>query len=299
MTHRQLIWLGAALVLLLVIAFVAGVFDEDISTVDVPELSIPAEQVTEISISGPDLDVLARREEGAWRIAEPVAGPADSSAVMRFLESASAPELQSVVSRNPERYGRYGVDSTGYEVTLRWDDESRTMIVGERGPTVGTRFVRIGGVEAVYLASRDVIIPPDADSWRDRIIVDIPPEDVSEVRVEGPAASYRLRRQSGRWMIALDGDPIAADSSEVDRYLRRFSSLRSDGFVADTPPISATIYVVLLTLEDGRARSLQLIPDDGNYAVTVDDVPTVFRLNERRLQQIVPEAEQFTSAESS
>lgn len=294
MKQRQLIGLGAALVVLLGVSYLTGVFRSDISTVDVPDVDVPVDQVHTIRAEGAELDVSLTKDVDAWRLTEPIRSRADSVTVARVLEHLSTMGLQSVVTTNPDRYDRYGVDSAATTVTLEWDGGQWTVTIGDAGPGVGTTFVRLGDREPVYLSDGVVRIPENLDDWRHKTMLEIPSENVARVSVEGPDRSYVLERQDGAWMLEDDEQRMPVDSAAAARYLDRFGLVRADGFLASAPPSSDSTYTVRLDLHSGAERVLSLVPADGDYAATVDEDDTVYRLNGFRFSQYVPESSTFT-----
>lgn len=296
MKQRQLIWLGAALVILILVAFLAGTFDSEISTVKVPDVRIPADRVHGIRVERPDMRLALVRSDGLWRLTEPVDAPADSMDISRFLEDVSAMRLASVVSTSPERYGRYGVDSTGATVTLEWDGGARTFVVSNDGPSFDTNYIRLEDDASVYATVGGIRLPSDADAWRDETIVKVEPQSVATVSIEGPDLSYEIRREDTGWILAEGSTTTAADSASTMRYLSRFSPLSGNGFLEDAPAESDSTYRVRISLMDGAQRTLILSPSGtDDMAVTVDGGETVYRLRKLRLPQVTPEVSYFTS----
>lgn len=291
MTQQQLIWLGAALVALLGIAYLTGVFGSDMSTVEVPDVHIPAGEVASIRASGGDMLVSLSRENGSWRLTAPVTAPADSEVVARLLDDIESLALRSVVSTNPDRYGRYGVDSTATELTLEWPEGARSLFVGEGG--VGSSYVRLDGDDAVYQTAEPLRVPESVDDWRDKTIFDIPPERIARVSVVGPERFTVLEREGSSWSLMDAGAPMQADSAAIQRYLSRLHPLRADGFVDAAPPPSDSSFSVRFELESGTERRMEIIAHDDDYAVSVDGGEAVFRVRRHRLDQLVPEAASF------
>jgi len=299
MKQQHLVGLAAVLLLLVVVAWLVGVFDSDISTVDVPELRVPAAEVDEIVLNGPEIHLVARKSDGRWVIAEPIQGRADSAAVQRFVDGLASTEIRSVATRNAERYSRYGVDTTAHEISVRWRGETRKLIVGDTGPTTGTRFVRLEGDEPVYVAATNFRIPTNADEWRDRNVVEIAPEDVRQIRIERAADSFALDRTNGNWALAMKDMRSDADSAAVARYLARFDPLRADGFLEELPEaVEDSIITITISLDGSEDRTLRLAPIENGVAVTIDGDDTLYRLTTRRRDLLAPEANEFAIEEA-
>ncbi|MEX1055365.1 MAG: DUF4340 domain-containing protein, partial [Rhodothermales bacterium] len=201
MKHKQLLWLIAVLAVLLVVAFLSGVFDGDVSTVEVPEVNVPADRVTAIRLRTSEHDVRVEKQNSLWMLLEPISGRADSASISELLEDISSVEFASVVSRSRERYGRYGVDSSGSEVFLTWDGGEVAFVIGNRGPDNASNYVRMAGDERVFLTRSAVNVPTEIDRLRDKTIFVLDVAGVSEAIVNGPDKSYVLSREGERWAI--------------------------------------------------------------------------------------------------
>ncbi len=293
MKQRQLIWLGGALVLLLVIAYFTGVFDGEFSTLDVPHVEIPTEAVTSIEASGADLDVAIEKRNGTWFLTRPLDAAADSSTVAQVLDDLSALEFRNVVSTHPERHGRYGVDSAATELTVAWEGGSRVIVIGN--PNAGSNYVRLGGDAAVYRSGQRLRVPDSVDDWRDKTIIDLSPDQITKVSIVGPDRSVELERRTDLWTLTNAGEPMQADSAAMQRYLDRFHPMLADGFVDQAPMPSDSSTTIRFGLSSGAERRLELTPAEDDYAVLVDGGETVFRLRSFRLSQIAPEASSFES----
>ncbi|RMH61353.1 MAG: DUF4340 domain-containing protein [Bacteroidetes bacterium] len=290
MQQKQLVWLFGALVALLVLAFVTGVFDAEISTVDVPEVTIPTEAVTHIRIERADAPLELRREASGWHLTAPMAFPADSATVARLLDGLAELELESVVSTNPERYGRYGVDSTAQVLTLAWDGGEQRVVPGRQGPDFQSVYVRIGEDPRVFLARANLTVPEDLTRWRDKTVVEVPPAAVTEVQVRKGETAYTVRRGEG-WQIDEAGTTAPADSAAVERWLGRFAPMRAAGFFDDVPADSvrraAAHRITLVT--GGGTRTLALAERDEALALAVDGRDVTYRLGATQLNTFLPD----------
>lgn len=275
---------------LLVIAFLTGVFESNPSTVEVPALDVPGEDITSIRLLGPSVEIALERQADGWRVTQPVDAEADSAAVARLLETVGSLELQSVVSTSADRHGRYGVDSTAMTLELSWEGGETSLILGERAR--GARYVRVDGGEAVYRTAGRLDVPESADEWRDKTMVDLNPSDVSRVSIVGPDRSVVLSRNGGTWKLLDQGEPVPADSAAVQRYLDRFDPLRADGFAASSD--TAASYTVTVELATGTEHVIEFAQTDDGLAATVSGGSAIYQLRPFRLNQLAPGAGEFS-----
>ena len=291
MRQRQIIWLGGILAVLILIAFLTGVFGGDFSTVEVPELAIPAQDVTGIEAAAAGYTVELSRQDGGWRLTEPLDAAADSATVARLLEDIGDLDLRNVVSTNPERYGRYGVDSAATRLMLNWNGGSRTLLLGESAGS--SSYVRLGDDAAVYQTDRRLNLPGGVDDWRDKTIVDLASDRIARISIVGPNRFVVLERGDGTWRMMDAGEPMEADSVRVRRYLDRFNPFSADGFFETAPSPSDSSLTVRIETIGGRERRIELTPSGDDFAARVEGEDALFRIRGYRLSQLVPESSQF------
>jgi hypothetical protein len=236
MRQKQLMILLGGLVVLLVLALLTGVFDDDeFTTVEVPDVSIPTDEIDRVRLGLPADRVVLERGSGTWQLTEPTPAPADSAAVARLLEGLAAMELESVVSNNPGRYARYGVDSTGKTITADWGGEEHRLVVGNAGPDFQSVYVRLDDDPRVFLTRTRLEVPDAPDRWRDRVALRLPVQQVTRATVTLNEQPFAVR-YDGEWTLERAGSTAPADSNRVIQWLRRFGTLSADGFLDDVTP---------------------------------------------------------------
>ena len=289
MEKKTTIRLAVVVVLLLAIAYLAGAFDRDFTTLDVPELAIDADQIQQIEIAGGDQPMSFDLVNGQWRMAEPVAAKADSNRVARLVREVTSLSLASTASTNPERYDRYGVDSAASRVRVSGDDLNQTFVIGKAGPDFQSIFVRLGDDPNVYGTNGRISVDKDPDRWRDKTVVNLPVPDIERVTVRGDR-SFEVSYAQG-WQITEGGQTSPADSSAVVSWLRRFSPLRADGFVREIDPMAEegeTLELVFWSA-GGSTQSVSLQEHETYLHISHVDFDEVLRVSKGRKSSLVPE----------
>jgi hypothetical protein len=128
--------------------------------------------------------------------------PADSGQVRKLVLDLSALQVEEQKTTDPSLYSRLNVEtpssvqttSTGVDIDLH--GKTLGLIVGKTSGTNAV-YVRVAAQAASLLATPQ--LAPDADPrhWLDRSLLDISPDQVSEVRLEpqsGPA--YIVKRSA-------------------------------------------------------------------------------------------------------
>jgi hypothetical protein len=225
--------LVGALVTVTVVAWLAGAFDSDYTTGELPEWTFDRDLAARMTLTTSSDTVVVARSGDRWRMTAPVESAVDSTRVNRFLDELEELSFASVVSTNPERQAKFGVDSLGSAVVVQSGDDERRLIVGNSGPDYQTVYVRLGGDDRVLSTRGRVSVDATSDYWRDRTIMSVPGDAVMGVRVETADGSYGVSILSGRWMLEQAGASAIADSSAVARWIRRFAPLTGSRFATD------------------------------------------------------------------
>ena len=292
MQQKQTLVLGGTLVVLLIIAWISGVFDRNPSNVNVPELDLPTSEVTHISVTLPDITLTVEKQGMQWFMREPVDMPADSATIARFLNELEDLSLNNRATSNPNRYSIYGIDSTATTVSLTWSDGAEDIVISRQGRDYMSIYVKIGDNPNVYSTNGRVTVSQDLDRWRDRQILDLGTGTVMSARVTRPDDTYEVSLNSGVWMV--NGQP--GDSLQVTNWIRRFSPLSADGFFDDIPVqiLTDPSYRIDFSTSTNTTSSVQAMPAESAIAITSGGSQFTYRVYESRLNQLFPDPSSLT-----
>ncbi|MDE2956629.1 MAG: DUF4340 domain-containing protein [Bacteroidota bacterium] len=287
MSQKRLRLLAVTLVLLLGIAWLAGVFERNPSNIRVPHFELAADEVNSFTLALSADTLEFDRQAGIWYMRRPVSMLADSLTVSRFLSDLAEVTLNTRATSNPERYGIYGIDSTAATVTLQMTDESRQITFSQQGRDYSSIFVLLEEDPTVFSTNQRVTVTRDIGRWRDRRVMRTDPATMTSLRVFRPEGDYEVTRGQNSWLV--DGAP--ADSMQVTNWLRRFDPLNADGFFDDLPPqvLGDAAYRIEITSRAGT-NSLRGLPHESALALAAGGGQFTYRLFESRLDQLFPEA---------
>jgi hypothetical protein len=261
--------------------------------------------------------VRLRRADTTWVVAPTDTAatyPADTRAVNQLFATLPSLQVRAVATRQPDNHPRYGVDSTGTQVTLlgAGGETLGALIVGRtrvRRPQSQGRAQnpmqrmrrRRGGTPITYVRSPDrpdvysverslrSVTTRGVEDWRDRRLWAVDRTTIQRVDFAFPGdSSFTMRRAApddtanavGPSTWVSRGDTLSG--SEVSSTLRTLASPEADGFVEGTPPdaLGAPRYRIRLHLRDGSRRTLRLYaPVDGAYRAVAEGFGYVVRLN--------------------
>ncbi len=275
------------------VAWLAGAFDSDFSTLDPPRWQFEPKNVSAFSVYAPD-DTLAfeRDESGRWQMRLPIYGKADSAVVVRKLQDLSAIAVTSLATSNPDRYAKFGVDTSATRIVVTENGKENLVLVGSAAAQGSGSFVRLGGDPRVFVASPLLTVPLDPDRWRDRTIVSLPAARVSSVTVTGTQDDFAVTRRPSGWQIEPGVDGSAADSASVERWIARFSPLRGESFVESEDYSSAEpVGVLTFVLDTGASLSLDVRREDARLLIARPDDGVILSVSSGRQQSLLPSAE--------
>ncbi len=288
--QKQISRLLGLLVFLIVVAYATGVFEQAPSTVDVPEFIIDRSEIDRIVIEGDEASLEVNKSNGIWQMTGPIAWLADSVVISSFLRNLSDLRLETVVSRNPERYGRYGVDSTGSSITVGFGDDEQRFVVSGEGPDFSTIYLRLQGDERVFIARPRLLPPSNANLWRDKLIARVPSTSIDKIGVRTPDTSFSIESDESGWMLDADGETVQADSVAVVRWLQNFASLRSDGFLPIDTEIEGPTYILAFQLQSGETFNFHILERENDLALRYDREPgAVYKIYKSRQASLLPD----------
>ncbi|MFH5882794.1 DUF4340 domain-containing protein [Halalkalibaculum sp. DA3122] len=257
-------------------------------------VEVDTAMVDRIEIESPTQNrmISLQRENSSWMVgqsAEEVHYPADENAIKRAIEQLNALNIQAVATRDPQKYTRFKVDSTGTKVSL-YDDETllSSLIIG--APRIISRqqynnYVRPVEDEAVYAVDR--LLSPtfgkDLEGWRNKVVWELEDSQISRIDFLFPAdSSYSIQRAGTGNSWVSEGDTL--NSSSVSRITSNLGRLRADGFVKDQAPdqFGNERYAIQVQLQNGSRKTLRLKSLDGepsSYQAVATDFPYTFTLN--------------------
>ena len=201
-------------------------------------LSFERGAVTGLDVVTRDATIVVEPAEaaGRWRIARPVALPADRRVVDEFLDKLRNAQVKEFPAEAPRSLERFGLERP-LRVTVHTgqdkDRVSRSLLVGRHEPQKGVYAMR-PGESSVLLLPEDVWndLPKNVAVLRDKALVDFERGAATRVEVESPKGTVAVARKDDRWAIVAP-EPLPADQTEVSALVGRVLELRAQGFLTD------------------------------------------------------------------
>jgi Domain of unknown function (DUF4340) len=197
---------------------------------------------------------LAKEDGDQWRITAPEGLPADKDAVSSLLGSLSSLNADRVVEDKASDLKPYGLDDPSLTLNIASKDgKERKLMLGDDTPAGSDVYAMVAGDPRVFtIASYNkTSVDKALNDLRDKRLVTVQPDQVSRVVFTKKAQSIEFARTKDGWQI-LRPNPIRADSSAVDEFVRSVSGARMDlsgtdndraraGFAGAAPLASVTL----------------------------------------------------------
>ncbi len=226
-------------------------------------------KVSEITIARAGGETIRLVKSGVdWRMSEPMATAADTTAVESLLSSLEGLEVQDEAAPNAERLAEYGLTTPRLDLTVVADGPKQTLrlLLGEKLVDGSGVYAKRPDQPRVFTIASFVESALDKKAFdlRDRDFLKIKRDAVKTLAVVGPEGSYTLARdEKGEWIFRA---PLVTKAGRwaVDGLLGSIESLRMESVAAedakDLKPfgLDKPSRTLTLGLADGATRTLEI-----------------------------------------
>jgi hypothetical protein len=205
---------------------------------------VPAEKFDTIRIKrfeGRDDDavlenVVLKKKDGVWRMAEPVDYAITEGSATRMAEALGELKVIDVISENKENHANFEVDDRhGIEVTaLEGEKELAHLIVGKSKS--GMTFVRIPGKDEVYRIQgyHRTAFNKSVENLRDKSVTDVDLVDVKKITFANTDQELVLERT---------GEGSEAGISPVGAKIKNFDETKAKNLMRSAVKMNARAFV--------------------------------------------------------
>lgn len=202
--------------------------------------TFPPESVDalEVQVHGTNVARLERDDAG-WRLVAPYAAPADAAAVARLVDVATVLPLgdmrtEEELAELREDFTDFGLAGAG-EVQLRLHAGAAEaqVVFGARTASGKEVYARTVGLRNVFTLPVEALdaVPPDADGFRQRMLVSCPREEIAGIDLRAPGSPFvKLVRGRTAWTLVAPAE-APADAAAVTALADGLAGARVAGFV--------------------------------------------------------------------
>ena len=197
------------------------------------------EKLEGIVIQNGDDRIELRRQNGKWRLTEPVKDQADGAAVDNLIgdidtwrRDGTVPAKE--VTADKGRMNEFGLVQPKLRIRLIGPNAPPEILFGKDAALEGKMYVRLADSKDVIIAAQSVRtdISKKPDDFRDRKLTDLTTAQVTRTVLKSPAGEIELAKKNEHWEIVK---PLEArgDDQKVDDLLAQVTNARIQEFVAD------------------------------------------------------------------
>jgi len=283
------------------------IFDIPVFETQAIHLQAPSGEETD---GGSSLKVRLVRSNGGWKFEAPLSAEADGALVSKTLNRLASTKVLRFVEPEARDPSLHGLDSPSLRVTLRGNQRSQTLLLGNKDASgeQTAYFARLKNAPTVFTVQAAPFdeLRQAQESLRDRSVLSFDPDNVNAVEIEGGDRLIRLQRlETGGWQIISNGagesiDPLRADAGRIRELLASLQTLEASDFAVDDPAPSDLARlgfdsprraIRLLRSGDREPIELKLAhPNDENQRLfaQANQAKTIYEVPRRPTLEFVP-----------
>lgn len=179
-----------------------------------------------------------------WVLQRPIAYPAQAARIEALLAALErlTPIVPPLTARElrqrPGAEAEYGFQSPQASLVIQQDHYSRQLLLGALTAPGDQVFLRVVGVEAIYVVDAGLLklIPRTTNDWRAIAFVDLPPLAFDRLVITNAASVLEFQRHppAPLWRLTRPLQ-VRADNGRLAEALQQLQSLQVAQFVSDDP----------------------------------------------------------------
>lgn len=232
-------------------------------------LAVDRANVKEITLARQGAEEIRLVKQGdGWRLASPLAAPADGTEVDSLLSSIANLEIAEVVAESPGKLADFGLEPPKATLSLGLEgaSEPARLLLGDKAPDGTNLYAKLPAQGRVFVIPSHIESSFDKKPFdlRDRDVMHVKRDAVKTVEIQSPEGSYALSRDDkGEWAFTRPLSTRAGRWS-VDGLIGTIENLRMDSVAAeqakDLKPfgLDKPTRTLVIGLSDGGRRVLEV-----------------------------------------
>ncbi|HSQ00720.1 MAG TPA: DUF4340 domain-containing protein [Candidatus Dormibacteraeota bacterium] len=252
-------------------------------------LAVKADDVTGLTLTYGDHEIVLEQRDGAWRMTKPVEAAADELAVKNLVRAIAEAEVKKTIDDPPQDLLPFGLAPPFVTIAITTKDGAAVpaVKVGKTTAVSFSTYVQLADKPTVYLTPSSFRSGVDKQpkDLRDKTILAFNDNDITALTLRGDGgAAVELARKNGEWWIEQPAS-YRADNNAVRALLSTIRNLRATDFANDNPaPADLATYGLAppqreLVLRAGADKTITLDvgkPTDQGLYVKSGERPTAF-----------------------
>jgi len=194
------------------------------------------DKVRQLTLQSPKGRFNFVKEDGEWKLTEPIETKAERSSVDGMLNKLDFGRIKSVVSETADKAAKYGLTRPAYRIELFSGAEKARSGVSFSKPKGNTVYGKDDVRPHIYTVDTLFLEPfkKDLFGYRDKKILDFERDRVTKLNLLYNDTLMTMEKDtSGTWHLS-SGEKLK--SWKINSLLSSLSSLKADKFVEENPP---------------------------------------------------------------
>jgi len=231
---------------------------------------------------------------------------ADTAVITNLLDTIAKLKEDTVASRNPQNFDGFEV-TEAKAVEVRIDDGAEKTLahfyVGKNGPDIFSTYIRKKDSNTVFLVNSLLknVFDREMKDWRDKTIVKLNKDDITEYVIEGDMALAMKKDEKGLWQV-IKPEAFPAKKDAAEKTISNFAGVK----VVDFPDGKLSEFgldkpkrMITAVLKDGAKETL-LVGKDKNayqYFVKLQSKDSVYVIEKYELESLCPTPDKLKEPE--
>lgn len=267
-------------------------------------LSEKGDDVTGVTLTFADREIVLKKVDGNWRLAAPLDAPADTVAVSNIVNAVVQAEVTKDLGDAGGKLGQYGLEPPFVRVTLTSKEKALpAVLVGKTTPIGASAYAKLADAPNVVLTGGALRAGLDKQvkDLRDKTILSFGDPEVRKIEIQGEGKNIVLVQQDGTWRLEQPR-ATAADAATVRSFLSSLRSLRAVDFPAEAAADPAAfglaeprLRITLRVGEEAAERTLLVGASNDKKEMYVQRAgqPTVYAVSDWTYRDLDKSADDF------
>ena len=261
---------------------------------------VAEEVVDQVLIQSAQGEARLVKSDGEWRIGIHKAFELRLASLWSIAELLRQSQL---VAEEPAHHERLGVDDRNAVRVSFYKGESpvEELLIGHWSPQAGLAYVRRPVDEAVFSMPVNLpgIFEANANAWRNPVVVELQPEEITSVTLMYPDGRIALEREDAGWAVVTPDGRDAGDPARVQALLQFFAPLLTDGFPTDREAREVSFAepdaaIEIISTGERPFVVISLVQrDEDSYYVKLADENTVYVFSKALADELLKAREDF------
>ncbi|RPJ86098.1 MAG: DUF4340 domain-containing protein, partial [Acidobacteria bacterium] len=254
-------------------------------------LAFDRDQVQNVEINRGSDQIKLKKQGEKWVLEQPIQEAADEGGVSSLLSTLESAEAQTFVTEQPDDLKTYGLQEPGVTVRIREQgkDSWKTLALGKKE---GEDYLaRNTERTPVFTLKAEVFDKLNQKLWefRDKSVVDVEQDRVTELTLKRADAEIVLKRQDdGKWVVQKP-DPLKGKEAFTYKFWYPLTDIKYQS-IDDRPAGAAgsgkTGIQVTVKLKDGSQRHYEFSQEGDKYLARKVDAGRVGSISKESFEAL-------------